>query len=267
MSNQCFFMERGTLGTPTVGDVLTLEGPEAHHAVNVKRVRAGETIDLVDGTGVRASVEVLDTDKSSLRATVAAVDHEEANPVRITLVQALAKGDRDLQAVESAVELGIDAVRPWQSDRAIVRWNEAKAAKALGKWEATVLAALKQSRRTYLPEVLPMLSSPALAADMAARTASGHPVLVVVLHERGTDSVARVVQSWKADSLQATVGNESAPAEVLLVVGPEGGISDQELEKFIQAGARVALLGHHVLRASTAGPAALVLVRHLLDQL
>lgn len=112
-----------------------------------------------------------------------------------------------------------------------------------------------------------MLSSPALAADMAARTASGHPVLVVVLHERGTDSVARVVQSWKADSLQATVGNESAPAEVLLVVGPEGGISDQELEKFIQAGARVALLGHHVLRASTAGPAALVLVRHLLGQL
>lgn len=267
MSNQCFFMEPGSLGDPAAGSVLTLEGPEAHHAVNVKRVRAGELIDLVDGTGVRASVEVLDTDKSSLRATVASVEHEQPQPVRITLVQALAKGDRDLQAVESAVELGIDAVRPWQSERAIVRWNEAKAAKALGKWEATVLAALKQSRRTFLPEVLPMLATAGLAKEMAAAAASETPVLILVLHERGTDSVAGIVRDWAAEHAQPASGDGVPRAEVQLVVGPEGGISDKELDQFIAAGAKVALLGRHVLRASTAGPAALVLVRHLLGQL
>ncbi|GAA1496449.1 16S rRNA (uracil(1498)-N(3))-methyltransferase [Paeniglutamicibacter kerguelensis] len=267
MSNQCFFMEPGSIGDPAVGSVLTLEGPEAHHAVNVKRVRGGETIDLVDGTGVRARVEVLDTDKSSLRATVASVEHEEAQPVRITLVQALAKGDRDLQAVESAVELGIDAVRPWQSERAIVRWNEAKAAKALGKWEATVLSALKQSRRTFLPEVLPMLSTPALAKSMAAAADAGTPVLVLVLHERGAASVADVVGTWAAEHARELAAGKAPRAEVHLVVGPEGGISDHEIDQFLAAGAKVALLGQHVLRASTAGPAALVLVRHLLGQL
>ena len=269
MSNQCFFMDRGTLGNPGAGDQLSLEGPEAHHAVNVKRVRAGEMIDLVDGTGVRASVEVIDTDKSSLRAVVRNVDHEEANPVRVTLIQALAKGDRDLQAVESAVELGIDAVRPWQSERAIVRWNEAKAAKALGKWEATVLAALKQSRRTFLPEVAPMLSTAGLVQEFAARISGDVPTLVLVLHERGNDSVASVVEAWKAELPVSTPdsGISGPHAEVFLVVGPEGGISDAELEKFMQVGAKPALLGKHVLRASTAGPAALVLVRHLLGQL
>lgn len=269
MSNQCFFMDHGTLGNPGPGDQLSLEGPEAHHAVNVKRVRTGEMIDLVDGTGVRASVEVIDTDKSSLRALVRSVEHEEANPVRITLVQALAKGDRDLQAVESAVELGIDAVRPWQSERAIVRWNEAKAAKALGKWEATVLAALKQSRRTFLPEVAPMLSTATLVQEFAARLSSDTPTLVLVLHERGTDSVAGVLEEWKATLPVSTPAGDASDLhpEVFLVVGPEGGISDAELEKFIQVGAKPALLGQHVLRASTAGPAALVLVRHLLGQL
>ncbi|MGL3808034.1 16S rRNA (uracil(1498)-N(3))-methyltransferase [Paeniglutamicibacter sp. R2-26] len=267
MSNQCFVMERGTLGDPAVGSVLTLEGPEAHHAVNVKRVRTGETIDLVDGTGVRAGVEVLDTDKSSLRATVVSVAHEVLPPVRITLVQALAKGDRDLQAVESAVELGIDAVRPWQSERAVVRWNEAKAAKALGKWESTVLSALKQSRRTFLPEVFPMLSTAALAKSMAAAAESGTPVLVLVLHERGTASVADVVVEWAAEHAGVLASGPVPRAEVHLVVGPEGGISDREIDQFLAAGAKVALLGSHVLRASTAGPAALVLVRHLLGQL
>lgn len=269
MSNQCFFMDRGTLGNSGPGDQLSLEGPEAHHAVNVKRVRAGEMIDLVDGTGVRASVEVIDTDKSSLRAVVRNVEHEEANPVRITLIQGLAKGDRDLQAVESAVELGIDAVRPWQSERAIVRWNEAKAAKALGKWEATVLAALKQSRRTFLPEVAPMLTTAGLAQELAARISSDIPTLVLILHERGTDSVAGLLEAWKATLPAATPadGSSNPYGEVFLVVGPEGGISDAELEKFMGVGAKPALLGNHVLRASTAGPAALVLVRHLLGQL
>ncbi|MFL4474143.1 16S rRNA (uracil(1498)-N(3))-methyltransferase [Paeniglutamicibacter sp. MACA_103] len=267
MSNQCFFLAPGELADAHVGAELRLEGPEGHHAVTVKRVRAGETIDLVDGSGVRATAEVTATQKAALDATVRALESEALPPVAITLVQALAKGDRDLQAVESAVELGIDAVRPWQSDRAIVRWNDAKAAKALAKWEGTVLAALKQSRRTFLPEVRPMLTSADLARDIAARVAGPVPVLVVVLHEAGTESLAAVVARWtEANPVPASAG-PGVRAEIQLLVGPEGGISDAELENFTAAGAHVALLGSHVLRASTAGPAALVLTRHLLGQL
>lgn len=267
MSNQCFFLSPGELKDARVDAELHLEGPEGHHAVTVKRVRVGEMIDLVDGSGVRAVAEVTATQKAALVATVRALEAEALQPVAITLVQALAKGDRDLQAVESAVELGIDAVRPWQSDRAIVRWNDAKAAKALAKWEGTVLAALKQSRRTFLPEVRPMLNSAELARDIAERVSGPVPALVVVLHERGTESLAAVVAGWLEATPVPAPAESGTRQEIQLVVGPEGGISDAELDRFTAAGAKVALLGSHVLRASTAGPAALVLTRHLLGQL
>lgn len=265
MSNQCFFLAPGELDDARVGTELCLEGPEGHHAVTVKRVRVGELIDLVDGGGARAVAEVTSTEKASLVGVVRDIQREPRPPVAITLVQALAKGDRDLQAVESAVELGIDAVTPWQSERSIVRWNEAKAAKAHAKWESTVLAAVKQSRRTFRPEVRPMLTSAALTHEIAERMAGGAPTLVVILHEAGTDSLAGTVNRWlEANPATKETGRDP---EIMLVVGPEGGITDAELEKFVAAGARVALLGQHVLRASTAGPAALVLVRHLLGQL
>ncbi|MBV1778470.1 16S rRNA (uracil(1498)-N(3))-methyltransferase [Paeniglutamicibacter sp. ABSL32-1] len=267
MSNQCFFLAPGELKDARVGAGLRLEGPEGHHAVTVKRVRVGESIDLVDGTGVRAVAEVTATQKAALDAVVRELESEALPPLAITLVQALAKGDRDLQAVESAVELGIDAVRPWQSDRAIVRWNDAKAAKALTKWEGTVLAALKQSRRTFLPEVRPMLNSADLAREIAGRVSGPDPVLVIVLHEAGTESLSAVVARWLDENPVPASAVPGKRPEIQLVVGPEGGISDAEIQKFTAAGAQVALLGRHVLRASTAGPAALVLTRHLAGQL
>lgn len=267
MSNQCFVLPAGALSSARTGTALRLEGPEGHHAVMVKRVRPGEMIDLVDGSGVRAVTEVTDTQKAALDGIVRNVEREQQAAVSITLVQALAKGDRDLQAVESAVELGIDAVRPWQSDRSIVRWNGAKAAKALAKWEATVLAALKQSRRTYLPEVRGMLSSTELAGEFARSGSAEVPALVIVLHECGTEPLGATVSTWYA-GLASTAGpRPGGRPEIQLVVGPEGGISDAELERFVEAGAKVSVLGSHVLRASTAGPAAVVLTRHLLGQL
>ena len=267
MSNQCFLLPAGALASAHSGTELRLEGSEGHHAVMVKRVRPGEMIDLVDGSGVRAVTEVTDTQKAALEGIVRSLEEEAPAAVSITLVQALAKGDRDLQAVESAVELGIDAVRPWQADRSIVRWNEAKATKALAKWESTVLAALKQSRRSHLPEVRAMLTSTGLAGEFARHDASGVPALVVVLHERGTEPLVATVSRWYAGPGSAVVPGDRGRPEIQLVVGPEGGISDAELERFVEAGAKVAVLGSHVLRASTAGPAAVVLTRHLLGQL
>jgi len=257
MSNHSFVIDPEMAQVSEPGDTLELSGPEAHHAVTVKRVTAGEHLDLLDGKGLRLTVEVLDTGKDLLSAKVIERTQEKGSEHPITLVQALSKGDRDLQAVESAVELGVLAVRPWQADRSIVRWNAAKTDKALAKWRAQVRAAQKQSRRAFEPEVLAPAQSKELAKAIAADVAAGG--LVLVLHEQATEPVSAHVSTWLA---QAESGQK-----VMMIVGPEGGISESELELFVGAGAYAALLGEHVLRASTAGPAALVLIRHLLGEI
>lgn len=257
MSNHSFVLDPEQGAAARVGDTLQLTGAEAHHAVVVKRVQPGERLDLLDGTGLRLVVEVSSAAKELLTVTVLERNQEQPPEHPATLIQALSKGDRDLQAVESAVELGVFTVRPWQADRSIVRWNAAKADKALAKWRAQVRSAQKQSRRTFEPGVKELVTSKSLATAISAHAAAGD--LVLVLHEQAQDSVTQAVSGWLPAAAPGT--------GVVLVVGPEGGISDAELEAFVAAGARPALLGRHVLRASTAGPAALVLVRHLLGEL
>lgn len=304
MSNQSFLLEGRGLDGVAAGDTLELDGPEGHHAVNVKRVRSGETIDIVDGQGHRAVCSVAATHKSGLRATVLEVVGEPEPLVTTVLVQALSKGDRDLQAVEAAVELGIDAVVPWQAERCVVRWPDAKAEKGRAKWASTVRSAVKQSRRSRTPVVEPALGTTALARRIAAAPqppesagnadtanagaalqaplSDGVHRLAIVLHEAATRSLAGIVadglaaRDWPAPAGEAGAGTgqdgpERAPEsgagerrwEITLIVGPEGGISETELAKLVDAGAVAARMGRNVLRASTAGPAALVLVRHL----
>lgn len=257
MSNHSFVISREQAAEAVTGGVLELTGAEAHHAVAVKRVSAGEELDLLDGSGLRLRVVVVATAKELLTVNVLQRVQEAIPAHRIGLVQALAKGDRDLQAVESAVELGVFSVRPWQAERSIVRWTGAKTDKAMAKWRSQVRSAQKQSRRAFEPEVLEPLNTKALSAQLQQLCDAGE--LVLILHETAQLSVAEETCKWL----------ETAPEHsgVYLVVGPEGGISDAELAQFVAAGARPALLGQHVLRASTAGPAALLLVRHLLGEL
>lgn len=256
MSNQAFRVDPAALVGAAPGDTVPLDGPEGHHAVSVKRVREGERIDLVDGDGRRAVCVVTSTAKGSLEAKIEGLELAPPPGLRTVLVQALAKGDRDLQAVESAVELGIDHVVPWQAERCVVRWSADKAAKGRAKWEATVRAAVKQSRRSREPSVGETVGTAQLAA-LAADGTAPEPGrrLMVVLHEEAASPLSRVVAEWLAEGPK--------PAEILLVVGPEGGIAPGEIDKLVAAGATTASLGTNVLRASTAGPAALVLVRHL----
>ncbi|WNM25480.1 16S rRNA (uracil(1498)-N(3))-methyltransferase [Demequina capsici] len=223
-----------------VGDLLTLDGPEARHAVTVQRRVLGEVVDLVDGAGRRAGGPIAEIGDGWLRVRVAHVAADDDPSV--TLVQALAKGGRDEQAVEAAVELGVTAVVPWQADRSIVQWRGPKADKARGRWESLVLAATKQSRRALLAEVAAVVTSRELAALIRDEVAAGGRVLV--LHEVAAVPLAGL--SWE-DPRQA----------VTLVVGPEGGISDDELARMVDVGAEAVLLGPHVLRAATAGPAAI----------
>ncbi|MFJ4266987.1 16S rRNA (uracil(1498)-N(3))-methyltransferase [Paenarthrobacter nicotinovorans] len=252
MSNPVFFAPVGSLDQLRSGAAFVLEGPEARHAVTVKRLAVGESVDIADGAGARLTGTVADVGPGTLTVTAADVVFEEQPQVRLVLVQALAKGDRDELAIETATELGIDAVVPWQSERSIVRWKGDRAAKAHAKWESVVTAAAKQARRAWIPPVRPIVDSSGLAKAVAEAD------LAIILHEDAKNPLREVLEKLDA--------GDTPPREVLLIVGPEGGISPREVTRLSDAGAVTALLGHHVLRSSTAGPAAVVLASDVLGR-
>ncbi|WP_062212026.1 16S rRNA (uracil(1498)-N(3))-methyltransferase [Demequina oxidasica] len=224
-----------------VGSVIEVSGEEARHAVTVQRRLVGEAVDLVDGTGARASGRIVEIGDSRMTVEVAEVSRD-ADP-EIVLVQALAKGGRDEQAIEAATELGVTRVVPWAAERSIVQWRGTKVSKARARWLSLVTAATKQSRRALIPTVETLASTKQLAQLVS--TATGEGARVLVLHEVAATPIVDL--DWE--------GGTDVP--VWMIVGPEGGVSDHELDVLGQAGAEAVLLGPHVLRASSAGPAAI----------
>ena len=258
MSNPVFVTAPGTLDGLAPGSVFVLDGPEARHAVTVKRLAVGETVDIADGAGKRLTGAVAAVAPNELTVECAGLAEEPRPGVRLVLVQALAKGDRDELAAETATELGIDAVVPWQAERSIVRWKAERAAKAHAKWQSVVTAAAKQARRAWIPEVRPAVDGAGLQAAVAAAD------LAIILHEDAVRPLRQVLEAWHGAG--AAAGQADGGREVLLIVGPEGGISPREVTRLCDAGAVTALLGHHVLRSSTAGPAATVLASDILGR-
>ena len=222
------------------GPAVRLTGPEGRHAAAVRRLRAGEQVDVVDGRGARARCEVTSVGRDTVDLAVLEVDREEPARPQLVLVQALAKGDRGELAVELATEVGVDVVVPWTAERCVVRWDGDRGAKALQRWRSTAREAAKQSRRAWLPEV----REPAATSDVAALL--GRAAAAFVLHEQADDALA-------AQSVPAS-------GDVVLVVGPEGGVSGAELETFGAAGGLAVRLGPTVLRTSTAGAVAAAVV-------
>lgn len=246
-----------------LGDEIALAGAEAHHAVGVRRIVPGERIDLVNGRGLRICVAVTEIAKNELRGKICAVTAEAQPDIEITLVQALAKGGRDEQAIETATEFGVQQVIPWEASRCIVSWaNGAKAEKASAKWAATIQAAAKQARRAWIPAVAAKLSSKQLAKWIAAQHLAGG--IVFVCHEEG---VTHLTAQLAEISQQARAAGGVLPKSISFIVGPEGGITPEEIALFEQAGARIVLLGEHVLRAATAGPWAIAVTKAWLDTL
>jgi 16S rRNA (uracil1498-N3)-methyltransferase len=255
VSNPVFFTPAGTLDQLVPGATFVLEGAEARHAVTVKRLAVGEPVDIADGAGKRITGTVTAAAPQELTVECGEVVTEPRPDVRLVLVQALAKGDRDELAAETATELGIDAVVPWQAERSIVRWKPERAAKAHAKWQSVVTAAAKQARRAWIPEVRAAVDGNGLQAAVAAAD------LAVILHEDAVRPLRQVLEAWHQQA-----GDGGVAREVLLIVGPEGGISPREVTRLCGAGAVTALLGHHVLRSSTAGPAATVLASDVLGR-
>ena len=216
------------------GETVVVEGDEARHAVVVRRIRVGEQVVLVDGSGTSATCVVTETSKSSLVATVSSVTLAPAPTPSVTVVQAIPKGDRAELAVEVLTEIGVDTIVPWAASRCVGVWRGDRATKALAKWRATAREAGKQSRRSWLPEVTEPASTSRVAELVTAAD------LAVVLHESASSSLASL-------SLEGV-------SSVVVVVGPEGGITDEELEAF--GSGHVVRMGEPVLRTSTAGVAA-----------
>jgi 16S rRNA (uracil1498-N3)-methyltransferase len=235
-----FLVPAGALAGLAPGDPVTLDGDEGRHAATVRRIRPGERVDVADGAGVVARCEVTAAGKDRLQLAVTGVEQTPPPSPAFVLAQALAKGGRDEQAVETATELGVDAVVPWQAERSVVRWSGERGERSRRRWEATVREAAKQSRRVRVPVVAPAVTTDGLAARV--RDAA----LALVLHEAAERPLAGVMLP--------------AAGEVLVVVGPEGGIADGELEVLTAAGGVAVRLGAEVLRASTAGPAALAVL-------
>ncbi|MDS2171720.1 16S rRNA (uracil(1498)-N(3))-methyltransferase [Nesterenkonia sp. CL21] len=252
MTAPLFHLAPGRLDGVSCGDHVRLDGAEGHHAATVMRLEVGEEVHLSDTRRLRVTGSVVETGAGVLTVEVSAVEEEPDERPRLVLVQALAKDRRDLQAIESATELGVDRIVPWQAERSVARWKAGREAKKHAEWVSTVRAAAKQTRRTAVPEVEQLHTT----AQYAAAAAADPRRAVVVLHESDEHTLAGALQDVDASNVE----------ELHLLVGPEGGISRGEIERLVAAGARVARLGRTVLRSSTAGPAALAGVQVLLGR-
>ena len=240
MTAPLFFVAADRLAGAGPGSVVVLDGAEGRHGATVMRIGVGEHVLLADGVDHRAEAVVESVGPGELHLRVQTMIQQPQPDSRFVLIQALAKGDRDEQAIEAATELGVDEIIPWQAQRSVVIWRGERAARSLRKWESIVLAASKQSRRTRIPVV----SEPANHRDVIQRIEQAP--LALVLHEEAGLALAGLVLPPSGD--------------VVLIVGPEGGISPAELTDFVSAGAVAARLGPHVLRSSSAGPAALAVM-------
>lgn len=233
---------------PPVGGQAVLDGPEGRHAATVRRLRAGERLLLTDGRGAVAEAVVTGVGKDRLELEVTGRREVPAPSTRVTVVQALPKSERSELAVELATEAGVDELVPWSAARCVARWQGPKADKGLARWRSVAREAAKQSRRAHVPLVHALVGTAELVALVRARVQGGGVALL--LHESATDALRQVPLA----------------AEVLLVVGPEGGLDPAELAQLTAAGARAVHLGPTVLRTSTAAAVALGALGVLTDR-
>lgn len=227
---------------PGVADVapggrVVLDGDEARHAVVVKRIRVGERIALTDGAGTTVAGTVSAVEgKASLTLDVEEATAAETELPRVVVVQAIPKGDRGELAVEMLTEVGVDLIVPWAASRSVAVWKGDRAAKSLARWRATARESAKQARRAWFPEVAEPVGTDEVVALLEKAS------VPVVLHEAASGPLADLPVPGRG--------------EIVIVVGPEGGISDDELAAFAAVGAEPVRLGSSVLRTSTAGVAA-----------
>jgi 16S rRNA (uracil1498-N3)-methyltransferase len=215
-------------------DRVLLDGPEGHHAADVQRLRPGESLLVGDGRGGVCTCVVTTVGKGRIEAAVTSRGYEPQPSPRLVVVQAIAKGDRGELAVQAMTEVGVDVIVPWAASRSIVQWHDERGDRSRQRWCDTAREAAKQARRAWVPEV---------AAAESTRTVAGRLRGGLILHESAIAQLSTV--------------DLAVDGDIVLVVGPEGGLAPEEISAFEQAGAHTVRLGTSVLRTSTAGVAAL----------
>jgi 16S rRNA (uracil1498-N3)-methyltransferase len=221
-------------------DRFTLTGPEGRHATTVRRLVVGELVDVTDGSGLLARCQVVGVRPGQLDLAVRTRRVERLPRCLVTAVQAILKGDRGELAVELMTEVGIDRIVPWAAERCVARWRPDREDKALARWRSTAREAAKQSRRARFPVV----TSQEVTAEVASRVAGAS--LALLLDPEAERQLADVALP--------------SEGEIVLIVGPEGGLSEAESAQFVAAGALPVRLGPSILRGSTAGAVAGALV-------
>jgi len=224
-----------------VGSTVVLEGSEGHHAATVRRLRVGEQVVLTDGAGTVLDATITSIAHREVSLSVGAARMVDPAALELCVVQAIPKGDRGERAVELLTEVGVDVIVPWQAERCIGRWHRDKADRARAKWQVAASEAAKQSRRVRWPRVEPLATTVDVGALIVGASAT------FVLHEAAAQSMAQLVGA------AARSEHPEPHGRVVVIVGPEGGITDDELGGFVAGGATSVRLGDTVLRTSTAG--------------
>ena len=223
-----------------VGASYSFNSEDANHAIKVLRIEVGEIFRVSDGNGGWANVQVSEVTKRSLETTVLEVGHQEPLEIQFTVVQALPKSDRAKEAVELLTEAGADVIVPWLANRSISRTE------VISKFATTAREASKQSRRLFIPQLHETVKEKGVVELIKSAD------LALVFHESAQVKLSEIITP------------QTKAKNVLIVIGPEGGITEEELATFAAAGAHVAGLGRPILRSAHAGLAALSAVNSLL---
>jgi 16S rRNA (uracil1498-N3)-methyltransferase len=221
----------------TVGSEYEFKNDDANHAIRVLRTQVDDQFMLSDGNGAWSKVGATEIKKKSMTVQVLESGFQEPLATKITVVQALPKGDRSKEAIELLTEAGVDRIVPWLATRSIGKTSE--------KFQITAREASKQSRRFRIPEVTGVAQTDQIC--QAIRLSD----LAIVFHESAQTKLSDQISSHNVENL-------------LIIIGPEGGITDQELAVFTEAGAKTALMGRPILRSAHAGLAAVSAVSALL---
>lgn len=220
------------------GSKQVLQNDEAHHAIKVLRVNIGELIKISDGVRNWVSGPIIEIAKKELIISITDRGEIQSAKPELVLVQAITKSDRNKEMLELAVEAGVDRIIPWQADRSISKWQS----DSTQKWQAGIKQSCKQARQIKLPQLMKVMNTSEVVKVI------GSEGFGIVFHEGAPTKLSEI-----------TIPNSLTA--VYLIIGPEGGISEQELELFQNANSKVVRLGETVLRSAHAGFAALSAVQ------
>lgn len=232
---------------------LILPAHVRKHAIQVMRLGEGDSIQLSDGQGLRIQASIQDPKTGMVEVT--AVGKEPSKTISLILVQALAKGGHDEQAINVSTQIGVDAVIPWQADRSIAKWKKGKTD---NKWSNVLASATEQSRRSWKPILHECMSSRQLTQYCENESSQGN--MVILLHQDASHSWMQIKQQLR------NMSDSQRQSKISIIVGPEGGVSDTEVESFVKAGAQATLLGENIMRASAAGPTALAVISDIVGR-